>query len=186
MRVLVAIAALLMAAPGPPLDMEFQGDYAHDPAAIVLIYCQRATGGVTGSAFKVSETTYITAHHVVAGGICAVGNAPVQITSLDEKRDYATFIGPASPAMLKPSCDGFRPGTVYAARGYPGGSSYNIFTPWLAMRAVWKGFGVFAGEAIGGMSGGPLLDPQGRVVGVVVMKHPARSMSLSNTGYCKS
>lgn len=186
MKHLVALAALLCAAPGPPTELEMQGDYPHDPAAIVMVYCQRPQGSLTGTAFKVGVSTYITAHHVVAGGTCYVAGEPVEVTTLDPKHDYATFIGPASPAMLRPSCDKVAPGMVYAARGYPGGAGYNIFTPWLAIRSVWGGFNVFAGEAIGGMSGGPLLAPDGRVAGVVVMKLPARAISLSNTGYCKA
>lgn len=187
MKIYVALAALLTAAPGPPLDMELQGDYQHDPAAIVLVLCQKPAGSSSGSAFKVSETGYVTANHVVDGATaCTVAGQQVELTSGDPKRDYATFIGPASPSILQPSCAGFVPGVVYAARGFPGyAGTYNIFTPWLAIKAVWRGFNVLAGEAISGMSGGPVLDPQGRAVGVVVMKNPARAISLSKTGYCK-
>jgi S1-C subfamily serine protease len=183
MRIFVALAALLTAAPGPPLP----GAYAHDEAAIVLVFCQRVDGAVTGTAFKVSETAYITAHHVVAGGQCSVGGQRVTITALDEKRDYAAFVGPASPAIINASCAGFVPGKVYAARGYPGGGSYNIFAPWMATRATMSGFRVFmASDSIPGMSGGPVLDAQGRAVGLVNMRWPARSMPLQLTGYCKT
>lgn len=187
MKWIVALAALLCAAPSPPLHPALQGDYPHDEAAIVLVRCYKPTGNVTGSAFKVSERGYITAHHVVDGGICTVGGQVVTVTAMDDKRDYAAFIGPASSHVLRPSCAGFKPGTVYAARGFPGGSGYNIFTPWLAIRAVWGGFNVFAAaDSIPGMSGGPILAPDGRVTGIVNMRFPPRSMSLSNTGYCKA
>lgn len=182
MRFFVALAALLTAAPGPPLP----GDYAHDEAAIVLVFCQRVDGAVTGSAFKVSETAYITAHHVVAGGQCSVGGHRVTITALDEKHDYAAFIGPASPAKLTTSCKGFRSGEVYAARGYPGGGALNIFSPQMATAKSLKGFRVLLGaDVIPGMSGAPVIDPQGRAIGVINMRFPNRSMPLQLTGYCK-
>jgi S1-C subfamily serine protease len=184
MKYLVALAALLTAAPSVPQEV---AEYPHDEAAIVLVYCQRTAGAVTGTAFKVSETAYITAHHVVVGGACFVAGQRVTVTSLDDKRDYATFTGPASPAVIRPSCAGFNAGQTYAARGYPGGGTYNIFAPWQATRATMGGFRVFmASDSIPGMSGGPVLDAQGRAVGIVSMRWPARSMPLQLTGYCKA
>lgn len=181
MKVIVALAALLTAAPSLP-----QGTYEHDEAAIVLVSCERPTGRVTGTAFKVSETNYITANHVTTGGVCSVGGQRVTITFEDERTDYATFVGPASPAVLRASCGGFRAGQTYVARGYPNGGTYNIFAPWQAMNARRGLFQVFsASDAIPGMSGGPVIDEWGTVRGVVSMRFPARSMPLKLTGYCK-
>lgn len=182
MKIYVAIAALLTAAPAPPLP----DDFPHDEAAIVLVRCFLGTGSISGSAFKVSETAYITAEHVVGQGACFVGTQRITVTSADAKLDYATFDGPASPHTLATTCAGFRPGQVYVARGFPGGGAYNIFAPALASIAGKDGLVPFISTFIPGMSGGPVLDPQGRAVGIVNRHSPARSMPLSNTGFCKS
>lgn len=180
-RAAMSCAALLTAAPTQAL-----GPYEHDEAAIVRVYCQRDGGAVTGTAFKVSTSGYITARHVTVGGVCFVAGQRVTMTSEDERTDYATFIGPESPAVLKASCGGFKAGRTYVARGYPGGGTYNIFAPWHALNMRLGLFQVFAAsDSIPGMRGGPVIDEAGTVRGVVNMRWPARSMPLSRTGYCK-
>lgn len=176
-----ALAALLTAASVPTT-----GTYEHDEAAIVLVRCERATGGVVGSAFKVGLNTYVTAAHVVRDGACTTGGVPIVVTSRDDKRDYATFLGPFSPVTIRTTCDGYRRGRYYVARGYPGGSSYNIYTPWLAMGWQREGLDIFAGQAIPGMSGAPVIDDSGAAVGLVTHHSPARSMALRNTGFCRT
>lgn len=173
----LAATVLLGAAPAMP-----RGTYEHDERAIVLVRC----GPIAGSAFKVGASTYVTADHVVGGRDCTVNGAPIEVTHRDEKRDYATFVGPASPAMFKTSCAGFTSGKTYFARGFPGGGTFNIYTPWIAMPLVVEQFRVFmASDAIPGMSGGVVMDESGAAVGVINKRYPARSMALKFTGFCK-
>lgn len=184
MKLYVALAALLTAAPSP-----FAGDFKHDEAAIVRVACQRPQGMITGTAFKVSEAGYITARHVIEGGNCVVAGQGVIVTSSDEPNDYATFIGPASAATIPVHCGGFTAGQLYVARGYAGGGYANAYMPWLATPGFVPGFGqfrVFIGEVFGGMSGGPVIDGQGRAVGVVSKKNPTMATTLNLTGYCKA
>ena len=182
MKWIVAIAALLTAAPIIPQTIGFQ----HNEAAIVRLYCQRIDGAAWGTAFKITATQYITAHHVVENGTCFVAGQQVLIHTLDKKHDYASFDGPRSDAVLAPSCDGFTTGNRYIARGYAGGRPYNVISPQTAFPMRIGGFQTFTGEEIQqGMSGGPVMDAKGRVAGIVNMRWPNRSMPLSSTGLCK-
>lgn len=174
----IAAMVLCVSATGPiPL-------YSHDEAAIVMVKCQKARGMASGTAFKVGRDSYITAAHVVAGGTCSIEGVPVAVTSFDERRDYATFTGPASDVTIKARCDGFKSGRTYIARGFPGGQPFNMYTPWLATRSKLGGFNVFFGDGLPGMSGGPVIDESGSVVGIVNMRWPTRSMALRYTSFC--
>ena len=181
-KVLTAIAAMMAcvsATPMAPLPT-----YSHDEAAIVMVKCQRANGVVSGTAFKVGPDTYVTANHVTASGLCYVNGHRIEVTSADEARDYATFRGPASPVTIKTSCKGYRAGEVYIARGYPGGQGFNMTSPWIALDYVMDGYQVFQGEGIPGMSGGAVIDREGRAVGVINRRWPTRSMALKSTSFC--
>ena len=185
MKALAAIPiALMLAAP----SQQRIYTYEHDAAAIVKVYCKRASGAVYGTAFKVTERAYITARHVVHGGECFVGGKPITVTSEDAPSDYATFIGPKSNAVIKVRCSAPIEREIFIARGYPGGSARNFYLPWLATAAVMRGFepfGVFIGEAYPGMSGGPVIDKRGRVIGVVSKRLPTQATIMKETGYCK-
>lgn len=179
-KAMSAIAAMVLcvSATGPiPL-------YPHNENAIVMVKCQKARGIGSGTAFKVGHNSYITAAHVMAGGTCWVDGQPVTVTSFDDRRDYATFTGPASDVTIKASCDGYRAGETYIARGFPGGQPYNIYTPWMATKSMLGGFNILFGEGIPGMSGGPVIDESGAVIGLVNMRWPTRSMALRYTSFC--
>ena len=181
-KVLTAIAAM-MACVSATVPKPI---YPHDESAIVRITCQRANGGgAYGSGFKVGPSSYITAAHVVSGGTCSVDGHTIRITALDVKRDFASFEGPASPVTIKTRCDGFLAGEIYLARGFPGGGFYKIASPWFITGIRDKEMQVAFGDAIPGMSGGPVMDGDGVVAGIVVRHSPARALPLSETGYCK-
>lgn len=177
----VLCAGLLCASAASP---EVPARYEHDENAIVLVACQRPQGWLQGSAFKVGPDTYVTAAHVVRDGPCAVDGIRIAVTSLDNAHDYATFIGPKNSAIIRTSCKGFQAGRIYIARGYPAGFNGNIIAPWTAVGATVDGFDIFSGEAIPGMSGGPVINGQGEAVGVVNRRLPSSSMPLKDTGYC--
>lgn len=182
MRWIVALAALLWAAPSIPQPVAF----THNEAAIVRVYCERTNGAVWGTAFKITRTQYVTARHVVLDGTCYVAGQRVLVHTIDETHDYASFDGPPSDAVLEASCEGFKHGKTYLSRGYAHGDPFDVISPQIAIGFRLGGFQVFAGEpVIPGMSGGPMLDEQGRVAGLNNMRWPNRAMPLSSTGVCK-
>ena len=182
-KVLTAIAAMMACVSAKPLVP--LPTYPHEADAVVKVYCQREAGNVVGSAFRVTRDTYITAAHVIANGACQVNGHTIEVTRADYVKDYATFRGPEGEAILKADCEGFKVGGVYLARGYPGSIPMNVQTVWLAVNHIIDDRFVFLGEALPGMSGGPLIDERGVAVGVVVMRHPTRSTPLNSTSFCR-
>lgn len=163
--------------------------YQHDPSAIVQVFCASEQGTALGTAIRVTHNGYITARHVVALGKCTiVGEAggPITVTYSDEKTDFATFIGPEGRGIIPISCDGFVAGRIYVARGYAGGNPYDVLVPWLATDLTDGPKTLFLGDAIPGMSGGPLIDRAGRVVGIVNQHTASRSLPLSLSKVCRA
>lgn len=186
MKALAAASAALLLAASNSAPQLVSADYNHNPAAIVRIECRWADGGSIGTAVKIGRDSYITAAHVVDKGACQIGGAPIAVTWMGRPQiDFATLTGPASDTAMPVSCGGYRAGHIYAARGYAFGGHDLFLQPWLATTIPWaNGLSVFLGEAYAGMSGGPLIDRQGRVRGIVNTRMPSMSLSLAVTPVC--
>ena len=177
-RVIAAIvAAPLLAAPSASAQ---SAPYAHDEAAIVKVDCD----GGWGTGVAVGGARYVTAAHVVDAGGCTVGGVGITITNVDRWNDYAVFIGPTTNHVIPVDCGGFDAGKIYIARGYAGGFNANVLVPWLATELTDQGQRLMIGDAIPGMSGGPLIDRRGRVVGIVNKRVASRSLPHSRTVLC--
>ena len=182
-------AALFLAAPSPAAMPEQPGSarwYPHNPAAIVRLECHEPDGGgAIGTGVKVGRHTYITAAHVVDGRQCYINGVPVLVTqSGGEKLDYAVFLGPENDVMIPATCDGYRAGQSYLARGYAFGGYAANAEPWIATRIPWGPLEMFSGFAAPGMSGGPVMDKRGRVIGIVNTRNPSMSLPLDHTPLC--
>lgn len=179
MKCFAALAAASMFV-ASPAQAPAQGPYPHDESLIVPVLCKFGAG----TAFKVGWNSYVTAEHVSNNEGCTINGTPILVTRTESHElDMTILRGPASPRALPISCAGFRPGTVYLARGHVPGAWF-MSLPWLATEIIEGGQAVLVGEAIPGMSGGPVLDKKGRVVGVVSKRLAARATSLSDTSLC--
>jgi len=144
-----------------------------------------------GTVFRIDADTFLTAEHVSDGG-CTVNGEPVEVTEATEELDFAILATAQKGHGLPISCEGFRPGQYYFAAGYAFG--------WPLQRTVmvrahaqkhYTGLTILFGPElfVGGMSGGPVMDAKGRVVGIVNARneeyHVSFSRELKDTSLCK-
>jgi hypothetical protein len=174
------LAALTLSNDRPPVA----GLSAPQWGAITPVRC----GNALGTAFHIGGGRYITASHVASWGACAFDGIPAATVLNDKSHDVAELAGPTITASLKVNCAGFRRNRHYLAVGFVS------LIGRLSLPLIYSGFGrdpdnghgMFVGpDAHPGMSGGPLLDEDYRVSGVVVQRWPSRARALADTHVCR-
>lgn len=179
-----ASGVVLCLTPGPSVAIPTK-PYTHNEAAIVRVFCLLANGGASvGTAVKIGPDLYVTAAHVVDEGVCTADSSPITEVRTNTDLDFATFRGAIGPAQMIVSCSGYRAGRIYIARGFGGGGYANFELPWIATEAAYGKQTVFVGEALAGMSGGPVIDRNGTIAGIVNTRLAASSLPLSQTWVC--
>lgn len=161
---------------------DFQPKVVED--AIVRVTCDVAGGRSVGTASHVGNGVYTTADHVVDQGTCTVKGQAIYNIKSDKVHDFATFAGPVLKDRVKFTCRNFRSGRHYLAVGYPGRLSFQVMEAWNSTPFQLAGYRVFVGNGYPGMSGGPVLDKNGHMTGIVNMRWPTRSMPLRSTHLC--
>ena len=186
-------------APPPPPAINLPGE-ALPPAspfdASVVVDVPDRIGPTTGTAFSIARGVWLTAHHVVDGcGRAVVLVAPgVGVAARiqgDPHSDTALlFTDGGSPPLPLALADPLRRGQRAFHPGFPQGepgeaTSRLIGRETLVVRGrrartepvlVWAEAGRTIGlkGTLGGLSGAPALDAQGRVVGVTIAESPRR------------
>lgn len=152
----------------------------------------------TGTAFFVGTHTLMTADHVVAGMTCTIDGKTVQITEEDQGLDYAIVTTPTSTKepeeVLNYSCDGYKKDQEYLAVGFALGQDKVV----QSLRASsshddqdgFESEALLVGKTFEGMSGGPIFDQRGYVVGIVnggdkEGRASVASRELRQTSICK-
>lgn len=176
-KTLIAPLSTLLLGASAPADPP--KDYAHAESAIVRVECGRRVG----TASRVGHDTYISVHHVTRTPDCLVDGQPIEVTYSNEAQDFSTFRGPAGTTRLAISCEGFKVGGFYIARGYASGG-YSLFFQPLQYVTGFRHYSVFIGDLFPGMSGGPILDSKGRITGTVNIGNPSGGVDLRETPVC--
>lgn len=148
--------------------------------AIEMVTCGRRTG----TAFRIEPDRLVTAAHVTAGGDCTIAGVPVATVRKDGALDVAELRAADRRTFIPVRCSVTREGRLYRAIGFAGGAQ-RMNLPWQATgQADAPGKAEFFGESYPGMSGGPVLDREGRAIGIVLQRYPARARLLASTWLC--
>jgi S1-C subfamily serine protease len=158
-------------------------EVAHEVVKVRSVGCG---GEVFGSAFPVADNYLITNAHVVAGTLDTrvVVPAPdgrsrrATVVLFDAERDVAILLVPDLHLNSPAGADGRR-GTRGATIGYPGGGSEVVGAAAVRTKVTAVGRDIYGTNQVArqiyvltasihpGNSGGPLVDEQGRALGVV-------------------
>jgi hypothetical protein len=149
--------------------------------------------GSRGTAFRIGPTQMLSVAHVTDAFGCTIEGQPFTAVT-DEGLDFVVIEVPASlrrSGALRINCGGFIPGQYYWASGYARGMPWQqqvVVRAWpdkAGGQQVLYGYPTF----IPGMSGGPVMNAAGEVVGLVNRYHPfapfSLSLALKDTSICK-
>jgi S1-C subfamily serine protease len=187
-----------------PLELPASADTPQVRAAEASVYRVegRGCGGVvSGSAYPVAPGYLVTNAHVVSGTSAtqlsqASGGRRFNATVVlfDSRKDVAILYAPGITSPALGAADGNR-GTQGAVIGYPGGGDEtvspavidkstaaegrDIYSNSLVTRQIW----IVESQVRPGNSGGPLVDLQGHVLGLVFAassSNPSQAYALTN------
>lgn len=156
------------------------------------LVCLDDYGVKRGTGVRVDGDIVLTAYHVVSHAKCTISGSPVETIFIDELRDVAavrTANREASTTVI--NCNGFKRGETYFAIGWAFGEKLVIQqvigTGKLRNSADFRNMAALKGSTYPGMSGGPIVDSRGLLVGIVNAGNPVGSMlsrPLSETWLC--
>lgn len=188
-KLALAIASASLSVPAIPQDAPLYANIDQ----IRMVICEG--GAVSGTAFRTGSGAYTTANHLTDGRNCEIDGEPAQVTWHSAELDIAIVRTSVHGDPLKVNCGGFHDKEMVAGIGYAGGFPMQRVVIVMASEELtrayqWGGFTTLLGveRFIPGMSGGPVLNAQGEVVGIVNGLHNVEplsfSQSLSETPLC--
>ena len=148
-------------------------------------------GKGSGTAFRVGRTTLLSVDHVTRNEACKIDGVAFWVKP-EPDTDFSVIelAGPKAGGF-KINCEGFKAGEYYWAIGHAMGGAQRVISLYSYGRYAWNGMAALWGypTVIPGMSGGPIINIRGEVVGTVNMYNPFAPVSLSrelrDTSVCK-
>lgn len=157
-----------------------------------------------GTVFRVKDRI-VTAAHVWDTGKCRPKGSDKRSVRMERHLDYVDIIDKdLAAARYEVACEPFSPNRHYVAAGFPGASRQlteirirntgyypKIIYPKTNQEIIklWQFAGVDGGRAAPGMSGGPVLNDEGKVVGIILAYDPTGwgtyVRSVMDTPLCK-
>jgi S1-C subfamily serine protease len=143
---------------------------------LVTVEIEGATGSCTAWSVDRRKSTYLTAAHCYGETILLDGKVPAHVVSIDEPGDIMVIQAdsPYQKPALRPSAFGVYKGTPVAAMGYGLGwptakfRAGTVSIPSISPRDfAYVEYMITDFAFVGGMSGGPIFDTNGDVVGLV-------------------
>jgi hypothetical protein len=137
----------------------------------------------SGTGFRIGLNHWLSVAHVTAMHNCDVDGQKIAVTEQNGSEDFSRFDTPMGvPNGFRVNCGGFIPGHWYYAVGHAQGLPFQTLLAVYATYAKYAdGKRILIGEYdfIPGMSGGPVMDAEGQVVGTVNAFIPDTPISLS-------
>lgn len=173
MKSLTGLVALSLVGASPAPDAFVPGYFI--PLDLVKkLDCEGPSGGVSGSGSYIDADLILTAAHVASGRVCKVDGFPAETVHVDGKLDIAV-IRTAFPqkGRISISCQKPKSGDQVFAVGYAHGEDFVVQryaatgTKASRFHGPFAGLTVFKGHGYGGMSGGPIFDGSGQMVGIL-------------------
>jgi len=162
---------------------------------IPKVICKDGEGTKLGTAFVVDRDTYATAFHVVSGKAtsCTINGETAKVSYFDPNLDYAILSSPTGATFdrMVIDCGGYRDGVRYTLAGYPlGAFAIEWFTGTADNGSNGDGTALIMGHAYAGFSGGPVVNDEGHVVGLMNARQAdgipyAFTLPMSQTILCK-
>lgn len=174
--------------------------------SIFLIQCKKSQFSIipenVGTGFLINDRTIITAQHVIKDAhACSIAGVDLVIDQENHLLDYATLsIQTRGLQSLPVRCEGFTRGKNYYAIGYARGTRFTMnrlvathrFETTQTSDGLDQGYNLreLRGTATPGMSGGPIIDEDGYVVGITIAistrgVNRVYSRELKDTHLCK-
>ncbi len=166
-----------------------------DPNIIPRISCVGLKGGMIGTGIVIDSDRVLTARHVVEEGYCNADGIPFdRISGLEGAIDFVDVklsMDVPMPFRALVSCEGFKEGDLYLATGYALGGARAVTQMVIGSKSKDGGRRTYLrGSFTPGMSGGPVSDMRGRIVGIVNAYSEkgvtlAYSIALKDTHVCR-
>ena len=184
-----AFLALLLGAAPAPTNEAIPSPFI-ELDTVKRIVCET----VVGSGVRIDGNLVLTADRVVAGRACTIDDVPVELVHEDGARDIAIVRTAAASSIRVPlTCAGFATGFSYFAVGFAHGRKLVVQrlhgTDGIEIRdEALRGLSQLRGLVFPGMSGGPIVDEAGQVVGIVSAGNGSGltlSRALNQTKLCR-